>query len=316
MSFGSPPVLLGLLLLPVLLGLYLREQRRRARAQRTFTSAPLFASVAPRRPGWRRHAPSLVFAVALATLIVAAARPQHSLAVPVKGVSIVLANDISDSMQATDVAPSRLRAAQRAALRFVAQTPAAARIGQLEFARHPTLLQSPTQDHGLTESAIRELRAGGGGTAIGQAIELALSAIAATPKIDGKRAPGAIILLSDGASNVGISPLQAAAEARRQHIRIDTIAIGTASGTIAGTRGRRVPVPVSPQQLAQIAAASGGHAYTATDSASARAIYSHLATALGHKHVNRPITAGVAGAGLVLLVFGAGLGLFWFGRMT
>jgi Ca-activated chloride channel family protein len=315
-SFGAPVVLLGLLLLPALLVLYLREQHRRAGARRAFVTAPLTASVASRHPGWRRHAPMVVFAAALVTLIAAAARPERSLAVPVRGATIMLANDISDSMKATDVTPSRLGAAQLAALRFVAETPASARIGQVEFARNPTLLQSPTANHALAENAIRQLRSGGGGTAIGRAIQIGLSAIATAPKINGKRPAGAIILLSDGSSNVGISPLQAATEARRQHVRIDTIAIGTPTGTIADGRGHQVPVPVSPEQLAQIAAASGGHAYTAAGRARASAIYAQLATQLGHKHVIRPITASVAGAGLILLLLGSGMSLFWFARLA
>jgi Ca-activated chloride channel family protein len=318
-SFSAPLVLLGLAAIPVLVWWYTREQRGRARAAEAFAAPVLTPSVVPRRPGWRRHAPMLVFAIAIAVLIVAAARPQRTVAVPVDSGAIMLANDISSSMTATDVHPSRLAAAQRAAERLVAGVPSSVLVGQLEFARDPVLLQSPTSDHALTQAAIEQLHPGGGGTAIGEAIETALRTLTTLPKKDGKRPPGAIVLLSDGTSNVGVSPLTAAAQAKALHIPIYTIALGTPNGTIPikhGSRTVTTPVPVSPQELAQIAAGSGGRAYTAADSAKASAVYAHLATQLGHKKVKREITASFAGGGLVLLVIGGVLSLCWFGRLA
>jgi Ca-activated chloride channel family protein len=317
-SFSSPLVLLGLVAIPVLIGCYASQQRRRVRAAEAFVTPALTLSVAPRRPGWRRHAPMLVFAIAIAVLIAAAARPQRTVAVPVDSAAIMLANDISSSMLATDVRPSRLGAAQRAAQRFLAGVPSSTLVGQIEFARRPVLLQSPTTDHSLTQAAIAQLRPGGGGTAIGDTILTALHALAKLPPVGGKRPPSAIVLLSDGSSNVGISPLAAAAQAKAQHIPIYTISLGTAHGTIPITRGGQTvstPVPVSPQELGQIAAASGGRAYTAANSANASAVYAHLATQLGHKHVKHEITAAFAGGGLVLLLLGSGLSLGWFGRL-
>jgi len=318
-SFSSPLVLLGLLAIPVLIMWYVSLQHRRARAAEAFVAPAMTLSVAPHRPGWRRHAPMLVFAIAIAALIVAAARPQRTVAVPVDSGAIMLANDVSSSMMATDVSPSRLGAAQRAATRLVAGVPAAVEVGQIEFARRPTLLQSPTIDHSLTEAAIAQLRPGGGGTAIGDTIETAVHVLTNLPKKDGKRPPGAIVLMSDGTSNVGISPLAAAQQAKAQHIPIYTIAIGTPNGTIAiKRRGQTVttPVPVSPQELGQIASQSGGRAFTAADSAKASAVYAHLATQLGHKNVKQEITASFAGAGLVLLLFGSAMSLRWFARLA
>jgi Ca-activated chloride channel family protein len=318
-SFSAPLVLLALVVIPALGWWYVRQQRGRASAAAAFVTAVLTPSVAPRRPGWRRHAPMLVFAVAIAVLIVAAARPQRTVAVPVDSAAIMLANDISSSMAATDVRPSRLGAAQRAATRLVAGVPSTVMVGQIEFARRPVLLQSPTTDHALTEAAIAQLRPGGGGTAIGDAITTALHALTTLPEKAGKRPPGAIVLLSDGASNVGTDPLAAARQAKADHIAIDTIAIGTAHGAIPIRRHAQTvstPVPVSPQELGQIASASGGRAYTAADSAKASAVYAHLATQLGHKKVKRELTAGFAGGGLVLLLVGSGLSLLWFGRLV
>lgn len=261
----------------------------------------------------------LVFAIAIAVLIVAAARPQRTVAVPVDSAAIMLANDISSSMTATDVRPSRLAAAQAAGTRFVAGVPSGVAVGQIEFARKPILLQSPTTDHSLTQAAIAQLRPGGGGTAIGDAILTALHVLTTLPPKGGRRPPSAIVLLSDGASNGGTNPLAAARQAKAQHIPIYTIALGTPNGTIPIKRGSRTvstPVPVSSQELAQIATSSGGLAYTAADSVKASAVYAHLATQLGHKKVKREITAGFVGGGLVMLLLGSGLSLLWFGRLV
>lgn len=318
MSFATPLLLLGLIAVPVLIGWYLSQRRTRARAAEAFTAPALTLSVAPRRPGWRRHAPMLAFTIAITALIVAAARPQRTVAVPVDRAAIMLANDVSSSMMATDVKPSRLSAAQRAAKRFVAGAPGTVEVGQIEFARRPVLLQSPTTDHSLTQAAIDQLRPGGGGTAIGDTIATALRVLTRVTPIAGKRPPGAIVILSDGASNFGTDPLAQARQAKSQHIPIYTIALGTPNGAIPIKRGGHTvttPVPVSAQELGQIANASGGRAYTAADSASASAVYAHLATTLGHRKVKRELTAGFAGGGLVLLLLGSVLSLRWFGRL-
>lgn len=319
MSFSSPLVLIALVAIPVLVVWYLGQQRRRRDVAAAFMAPLLTESVAPRRPGWRRHAPMLVFAVAIALLIAAAARPERTVAVPVNSAAIILANDISSSMSATDVTPSRLGAAKKAASKFVSDVPGGAQVGLIEFARRPVLLQSPTTNHALTQGAIAGLRPGGGGTAIGEAINTALHTLTTLPRKGGKRPPGAIVLLSDGSSNVGPGPLAAARQAKADHIPVYTISLGTAHGTISIKKnGQTVSalVPVSSQELAQIAQSSGGKAYTAADSAKARAIYAHLAVQLGHKKVKREITADVAGGGLVLLLVGGALTLMWFGRIV
>lgn len=318
MSFAWPFMLVALVAIPLAVVWYVRQQRRRGAARAAFAQPQVLASAVPRRPGWRRHAPMLVFLIAIAALIVAAARPQRTVAVPVNSAAVMLANDVSSSMSATDVKPSRLAAAQAASHRFVAALPSAAEVGQMAFARVPRVLQSPTTDHALTQAAIAQLRPGGGGTAIGDSIQLALTLLR-NLRQNGHRPPGAIVLLSDGYSNVGVDPLAAARQAKADHIPIYTIAIGTPYGRIPITRhGRTVstPVPVTPQQLAQIASESGGRTFTAADSAKASAVYAHLATLLGHKKVKREMTAGIAGGGLALLLIGSGLSLAWFARLA
>jgi Ca-activated chloride channel family protein len=317
-SFSSPLVLVGLIAVPVLVAWYLRQQRRRRAVAATFASPLLTKSVAPRRPGFRRHAPMLVFAIAIALLIAAAAKPQRTVAVPVNSAAIMLLNDVSSSMSATDIAPSRLGAAKKAASRFVSGVPASVQVGLLEFARRPVLLQSPTTNRPLTQGAIAGLHPGGGGTAIGDSLTTALHVLTRLPRKEGKRPPGAIVLLSDGSSNVGTGPLEVARQAKADHIPVYTISLGTPNGTIPTKKnGQTVstPVPVSPQELAEIAQSSGGKAYTAADSSKASAVYAHLAVALGHKKVKQEITSDVAGGGLVLLVVGGAMTLMWFGRI-
>ena len=318
MSFSSPFVLVGLIAVPLLALWYAGQQRRRRGVAATFAAPALSASVTPRRPGWRRHAPMLILAIAVAVLIAAAARPQRTVAVPVNSAAIMLVNDISNSMSATDVSPSRLAAAQKAATRFVSGVPTSVKVGLVQFARRPVVVQSPTTDHALTKAAIAGLHPGGGGTAIGEAVTTALHTLTTLPKQAGKRVPGAIVLLSDGSSNVGAGPLAAARQAKADHVPIYTISLGTANGTIPVKRnGQTVsaPVPVSSLELAQIAQASGGRAYTAADSAKANAVYSHLAVQLGHKKVKRELTADVAGGALVLLLAAGALSLLWFRRL-
>lgn len=319
MSFKNPPVLIALLAIPLLAWWYVGHQRRRVKAAAAFVAPALTPSVAPRSPRWRRHAPMIAFGLALAVLVVAAARPQRTVAVPLTDGAVMLANDVSSSMRATDVSPSREGAAKRAAERFLADVPDSVQVGLLAFARTPIVLQSPTTNHSLTRAALNRLPATSGGTAIGQALLAAAHQLRALPRVGGKRPPGAIVLISDGASNVGIGALVAARQVAAEHIPVYTVAVGTAHGTIPGRRGSRavrVPVPVSTGQLAQIARVARGRAFTATDSGTLRTVYAHLAARLGHKHVKQEITASFAGGGLVLLLLGSAMSLRWFGRLV
>jgi Ca-activated chloride channel family protein len=318
-SFTAPLVLLGLLVLPALAILYVVEQRRAARAAGAFATLALTASVAPRRPGLRRHIPFVIIGLGLALGIIAAARPRVRVTVAVKAATVMLVNDVSNSMTATDVSPSRLAAAQQAAVAFTTKVSDAIAIGSISFARRPMLLQSPNTDHSLAREAVTKLTPGGGGTAIGEAIETALIAIQSQPKIDGKRPPGAIVLLSDGTSNVGVGPGAAAAMAKKQKVKIDTIAIGTTHGTERektkdGTK--TVPVPVNPSELEQIASDTGGTFSRAPDEARVSAIYASLATQIGHRKARRGLVSEFAAGALALLVIGGGLSLYWFGRLT
>jgi Ca-activated chloride channel homolog len=318
MSFVHPIALVALVAIPFLVTWYVASQRRRDRAAAAFVTPALIASVAPRRPRWRRHVPMLAFLLALAVLIVAAARPQRTLAQTVEEGSIMLANDTSGSMAATDVAPSRLLAAEHAADRFLASVPGSVRVGLLEFNTKVALLQSPTTDHALVHSALGQLRVTGG-TAIGDALRTALRTLTSVPRVGGKEPPAAIVLLSDGASDVGSDPLTAAEQALAEHIPVYTVELGTPHGTVTEKRGTQtvtVPVPPNPQQLAEIARISHGQAFTATDAKGLDAVYQRLGNQLGHKKVKHDMTASFAGGGLVLLLLGSVASLVWFGRLA
>jgi Ca-activated chloride channel family protein len=240
-------------------------------------------------------------------------------AVPVEQASIMLVTDVSGSMTATDVKPTRLAAAKRAALRFVDSVPARVRLGVVAFNHAPDVLQSPTSDRAAVRSAIAQMKASGT-TATGEAIAQAVRVLR-TPLAGGRPAPGAIVLLSDGKSVRGRDPVGAAQAARRAHIPIYTVALGTASGTITvrpssgGGAPRVVPVPPDPQQLARIANASGGRSFTARTTAGLTSVYRELGSRLSHRKERREVTAAFAGAGLALLLAGAGMSLAWFGRL-
>jgi Ca-activated chloride channel family protein len=318
-SFAAPLVLLALLVLPALAVFYVRHQRERARAAAAFAAPALTPSVAPNRPGWRRHVPMLIFALALAVLIFAAARPRTTVAVPVERASILLATDVSGSMEAKDVAPNRLVAAQRAARSFVARVPKKVNVGVMAFNSRPSILQSPTRDREAVAEAINAFNPRGG-TATGEAIQAGVRSLTRVRGTGARKPPAAIVLISDGASTRGVDPVTAAQAAKKAGIRVYTVALGTAQGTIEvprangqGTITRNVPP--DPESLARIATASGGKAFTATDAKGLDEVYKSLGSQLGRKNEKREVTAGFAGGALAILLLGAALSLRWFGRL-
>jgi Ca-activated chloride channel family protein len=260
----------------------------------------------------------LAVLLALAALVVALARPQRTVAVPVENAQIMLVTDVSGSMLATDVAPNRLIAARQAAQRFLERVPAKVNVGVMAFNQRPQVLQSPTTDRDALNAALTRLRSSGG-TATGEAIQAAVNVLRRAQGVDGKQPPSAIVLLSDGASTRGVDPVQAAQAARRYKIPISTVTLGTAEGTITvprkggGTETRSVPPDAA--SLRQIAQASGGRAFTATTAGGLSAVYQQLGSQLSHKKEPREITAGFAGAAAVLLLAGGLLSLRWFGRL-
>ena len=317
MSFAAPLVLLALAVLPLLAAWYLLEQRNRSAAASAFASPRMQPAVAPNRPGWRRHVPMAVFLLAIAVLIVAAARPERTVAVPVERASIALVTDVSGSMLATDVQPNRMIAAKRAARRFVDEVPKTVNLGVISFNNTATVLQSPTRSRADVLTAIDRL-AVSGGTATGEAIATATEMLRNQPGENGRRPPSAIVLISDGTSANGRDPIEAAAEARRLRIPIYTVAFGTDQGTITvpgrdGTE-RTERVPPDPTALAQIAEMTGGETFTADSADRLDTVFERLGSQLGTRDEKRQVTAAFAAGGLLLLLAGAGVSLRWFGR--
>ena len=318
MRFAEPLFLLALLGVP-LLALAYRGHERRSRARSTaFATAPLLASVAPRTPGWRRHAPLAVYALALAALVVALARPQTTVAVPVERASIMLTTDLSGSMQATDVAPNRLEAARSAANEFLAAVPARIRVGLVAFNHNARTLQTPTTDRAAVRDALAAIEPAGG-TATGEALAAALGNLERQRGDDGRQAPGAIVLLTDGASTRGREPEELAERARRLKIPVYTVALGTPQGTIevenpdGTTRAERVPP--DPESLRRIAELSGGRFFAAPDAATLSAVYERLGSRVARRDEQREVSSAFAGGALVLLASGALMSLHWFRRL-
>lgn len=317
MSFERPWLLLGLALLPVAVWIYADLQRRRERAAEAFATRPLLASVAPVRPGRRRHAAMAAYGLALAALVVALARPQTTVAVPVEQASIVLATDVSGSMTATDVQPTRIAAVREAARRFVEEVPSGVNIGLIAFNQRARVLQAPTKDRQVVLTSIARLTPSGG-TAMGDALASALRLLDRRPRLGGRRAPAAIVLLSDGASVRGADPVQVAGQVGEARVPVYTVGLGTADGTITvrtpsgGTQVRRVPPDT--RTLERVAAATRGRAFSAADADELSAVYRNLGSKLTHRNEPREVTAAFAGGALALLAAGGLMSLRWFGR--
>jgi len=305
MTFQSPFLLLGLLLLPLIGAAYVVTERRRRRAAAAFAAPATAASVVPRRPGWRRHAPLVLAGIATAALIAALARPQVTVAVPAEQATIVLAMDHSGSMAATDVAPSRLAAAREAGEAFLEKVPERVRVGGVVFDHRAEAVASPTTDREALRSALRQAMKPSGGTATGDALATALQMARTT------RAPGAIVLLSDGKSTHGRDPLPLAGEAKRLKTPIYTVALGTASGTLPNGEA----VPPDTATLREIAERSGGRAFAAAEADALSAVYEKLGSEVATKKEKREVTAGFAGGAAILLLMGGGLSLKWFRRL-
>lgn len=313
MTFLSAAWLWLLVPVAVLAGAYLYLQTRRRHHAVRFTNLDLLASVAPRRPGWRRHVPAAVTALALVSLVVALARPAHDERVPKEAATIVLAIDTSGSMNATDVSPTRLDAARNAALDFVDDLPDRLDVGLVAFSDSPQLLVAPTDDRGEIRRGLHGLTAGGG-TAAGEGIETALVAIAnAAPGVDVKGS-AAIVLLSDGASTLGRPVEDAAADAEQDGVPVTTIVYGTPDGTVE-VRGEIVPVPPDPDTMRAVAETTGGASFTAASAGQLRSVYDDIGRRVGYVTEQREIGMRFVAAGVVLLMLALAGALVWSARM-
>jgi Ca-activated chloride channel homolog len=316
--FAAPLFLLGLLLVPVLLAALVAARRRARRYVVRFPATATVAALGGRVPAWRRNLPAALALASVALLAVALARPQATVAVPVERASVMMIIDVSRSMQATDVQPDRLQAAQRAARSFLDRLPDEARVGGLAYSDAVIAVEAPTTDHRVARNFIDGLVADGG-TATGDAVLAALDAIEAERAEDGegvRPAPAAIVLLSDGKTTVGSDPVEAARRAAELDVPIYTVALGTFEGVLPGTAfGPPLPVPPDPETLREMAQVSGGQAFEAADADALDTVYESLGSRIGTEDQRREVTAGFAGAGLLLLLGAAGLSLRFGGRL-
>jgi Ca-activated chloride channel homolog len=351
MTFASPELLVALLLVPAAVALYVLIQRRRHRYAVRFTNVDLLSNLAPRTPSWRRHVPPVIYLAAIAALVIALARPSMTVAVPREEATIVLTMDVSGSMQATDVDPTRLAAAQKAASDFVDQLPDAFRVGLVVFSTDARIAVAPTTDRAALHQALDSLAANGG-TALGDAIVVSLQAAgltvstdptatptpspspspSASPTPSGSPTPSpsaspqpsqpplvATVLLSDGANSTGrTQPLDGAAQAAALGVPVYTIALGTAEGVVSVPdrtgQLRQLNVPPDPETLAAIAEITGGRFFEAPTSADLAQIYQNLGSRIGYTNEEREVTQLFAGAGLLLVLAGGGLAAHWFNR--
>jgi Ca-activated chloride channel family protein len=318
MSFQSPSRLWLLLAVAGLAVLYLVMQRRRSRYAVRFTNLRLLDKVAPTRPGWRRHLPATLFLAMLALLTVGFARPADEVRVPRERATVIVAVDVSASMQASDVDPDRLTAAKAAATEFVRNLPEEFNVGLVAFAGSASVMVPPGTDRDALQSGIarlEETNVSNRGTAIGEAIVTALGAIS---NLDADAAqdppPARVVLLSDGANTTGVTPDEAAARAAQASVPVDTISVGTAAGMVE-LNGGPVPVPVDGENLRAVAEQTGGGYHEAGSSEELHAVYDDIGSSVGYRTQRQDVSARFIGVGLLIALAAAGTSLLWFSRL-
>lgn len=322
MSFAWPVALVGLALVPLAVGAYLLAERRRRRQAGAFANPALLPNLVAERPGRRRHLPPLLTLAALAVLLVGLARPHATLSVPKEEATVVLAVDVSRSMAAEDVQPSRFEAMREAALAFLAEVPDTYPIGIVAFSTRADVVLPPTTDREAARASLAALRLGSG-TAIGDAIVTALGAV--DQPTEAERAAGreptptSVLLLSDGAqTGEGPTPAEAARRARELGVPVSTVALGTGDAVVEvpvqGNLTQQVTVPPDPKALQEVAETTGGRFFQTADAEELRSVYEELGSRLGSEREEREVTAAFAGAGAVLLLVGGVLSTLWFRR--
>ena len=324
MSFDHPLVLgIAVLVTALAIAGYVAVQKRRAAA----LTASGYPPVKSRRASTRRHLPYALLLAAVPILIAGLARPAAELEVPRVAGTVLLAFDVSNSMKAADVAPSRLAAAQEAAAGFVDDQPASVDVGVVVFGEQALVTQAPTGDHGAALAAIRRATASGG-TSLGQAILVALGTItgkqvalpangaAADTKALGYWPSATIVVFSDGQDTGGPDAEAAAELAAAAGVRIQTVGVGTQKGGTVEVDGYQLATSLDEAELTGIAQVTGGSYHQAGDAASLAATTKSIDLRLTTKKEPVELTAPFAGAALLLLALGAFLGTRWHGRFV
>jgi Ca-activated chloride channel family protein len=333
MSFIWPQMLLALALVPA--GVWLNVTLDRRRRRRLATYGGQVAEATRRLAVLRGRIPAALLIVGLTVMTFALARPQAVIGLPRVQGTVVLAFDVSGSMAATDLKPTRMAAAKAAAKDFVAHQPAGVAIGIVAFSDSGVSVQTPTSDQSSVLAAIDRL-APQKGTSLAQGIAASLKAIAVaeagsnvdyytnrtpsptptpTPVPAGVHAPAAIVLLSDGENNESPDPLVAAQVAANQGVRIHTVGIGSPGGTTLDLNGFQVHTQLDAAELQAISQLTGGTYYAAADETQLRSVYDHLDTALVVHSEMTELTSVFAGVSVLMLLAGGLTSLLWLGRL-
>jgi Ca-activated chloride channel homolog len=312
--FLQPVWLLSAIPVLLLAGAYVwRTLHRRAYAMK-FTNVDLLKTIAPKGIGWRRHVPAVAFILTLLVLSAALARPSVDTKQPLERATIMLAIDVSLSMESTDVAPTRIKAAQAAAKEFVSTLPTGYNVGLVAFAKTADVLVSPTKDRTSIVQAINGLQLQEA-TATGEAVFTCLSAIQAVPADGASGAPPArIVLLSDGYRTAGRPIEEAAQAAATARVPVSTIAFGTDDGTV-DIEGETQRVPVDRPSLQELAELTHGHFYEAATLTELKQVYQDMGSSIGFKTVPREVTQWYVGLALLFAFAAAGMSLLWTSRM-
>lgn len=318
-EFLHPGRLWWLLGLAGLVVAYFIGQRRRRRRALRFTNVALLDRITP-RGGWGRHVLAAVQLLGLGIGVLALAQPQAEVRVPKERATIIVAMDTSLSMKATDVSPNRISAAKKAARQFVSTLPPKLNVGLVTFDGSARVDVTPTTDRQTVMTAIKSLTLHEG-TAIGDAVEVSLDAIARVPKDDtGKKAPGIIVLLSDGSTTMGTPTDAAGPIAKKAGVPVFTIAYGTPEGVVDITlpdtgETARISVPVDAKALQGLAAATNGQSFTAESASDLKNVYQQLGSAIGYDIELQDVTWRYLAAAMAVLGLASAVTAIWFQRL-
>ena len=325
MSFIWPWVLVSLLALPVCVFLYLRLQRKRESDAASLGALGAVREGVTPVGGWRRHAPPIILLAAIAVLALASARPEIELPLPRQEGTVILVLDVSSSMAADDVEPSRMDAAKLAAQAVVDRRPATASIGVVAFGEGGLVVQMPTGDDDALAATIDRLEPQSG-TSLGRGILTALNLVAPEPvpvsmePADetgprGAFAPAVIVLLTDGENTDPPDPIEVAQTAIERGVRVHTVGLGTAEGATIEVDGFNLSTQLNESVLQEIALLTEGTYFAIEDLDDVALVYEELETEFVVESREVEITSAFGGLGALLLLAGGALSLFWFGRM-
>jgi Ca-activated chloride channel family protein len=329
MSFGAAKMFVFLLAIPAVIAWYVATQRRRAERAAALAGEGLVSTAAASPPRRRRHVPFALFVVAMTLLVVALARPSTTVRTPQQRGTVIIALDVSNSMRATDVKPSRIEVAKAAAKSFAKQQATAVRIGVVAFGDGAVVVQAPTTNHPEVNAAIDRVSVGGG-TAIGQGLLTSLDTIAGKQitidpaalnndegKVDiGYYGGTVIVAFTDGENTSGVDPLAVANVASAAGVRVHTIGVGTEAGTTFQYGGFTIATALDSDTLKQVASLTDGTYHPSTDaggpSAITRTIRLHFTLVSQHTEV----TALFCAFAIAFLLLGSLASLRWLGRIV